>query len=96
MVRLWPKTFRLKESGLNSSRWYMVVRIVEYAYKSALIGESESKNEYGLLRNHEYTVVEFELVVNRAGEEIQLVRLRNPWGFGYVLNYTHGIWSIIL
>ena len=59
---------------------------VKYAHESALIGESESKNEYGLLRNHEYTVVEFELVVNRAGEEIQLVRLRNPWGFGYVWN----------
>jgi len=53
-----------------------------YIMTSALIGESESKNEYGLLQNHEYTVVEFELVVNRSGDEIQLVRLRNPWGFG--------------
>ena len=64
--------------------WKKWLKKVKYAHESALIGESESKNEYGLLRNHEYTVVEFELVVNRAGEEIQLVRLRNPWGFGYV------------
>lgn len=83
MITSWPGT------GLNSFLllgWQApeVKLVVLYALESALIGESESKNEYGLLRNHEYTVVEFELVENRSGEEIQLVRLRNPWGFGLV------------
>jgi hypothetical protein len=36
--------------------------------------------EMGLLTNHAYTIISIHTVTSRSGEEVKLLKLRNPWG----------------
>ncbi|XP_037365747.1 calpain-9-like [Talpa occidentalis] len=85
------KTFTTKEAPEN------FYEILETAFKrDSLVGcsivkstaESKARTPFGLIKGHCYTVTGIDQV-NFQGQKTELIRVRNPWGFGE----WNGPWS---
>ena len=44
-------------------------------------GQGENRNDEGVISGHAYSMISIH-GVNHKGKQIQLVKLRNPWGSG--------------
>lgn len=40
----------------------------------------ESEDTNGLVKNHQYSLLGCADVINRQGQSVKLLRVRNPWG----------------
>ena len=48
---------------------------------SSSVGENEQVDEYGVVAGHAYSLLEI-IEFRDMGEDVRLLRLRNPWGQG--------------